>query len=188
MAGNIYHSWNAEGTILTITSDSGTSSSSNLKGDDGPRGVQGPAGIALFNGGSLDLTGYATEEWVERKYTNVDLTGYATEDYVVRQIANIPEVDLSDYYTKAQTNAIIPNISGYATEAFVTNKIAAAQLSGGGSGNVDLSGYATKDDLNKYRLKTDVNFTSLMINNKAVATQEYVNNALAALVGDEEDY
>jgi len=34
-----------------------------------------------------------------------------------------------------------------ATEAFVTNKIAEAQLSGGGSGDIDLSGYATKDDL-----------------------------------------
>jgi len=33
-----------------------------------------------------------------------------------------------------------------ATEAFVTNKIAEAQLSGGG--DIDLSGYATKDELN----------------------------------------
>ena len=33
---------------------------------------------------------------------------------------------------------------GYATETFVTNKIAEASLSGG---NVDLSGYATKDDV-----------------------------------------
>jgi hypothetical protein len=36
------HSWN--GTILTITSDSGTSSA-DLKGDLGPRGPQGPAGL-----------------------------------------------------------------------------------------------------------------------------------------------
>lgn len=34
----------------------------------------------------------------------------------------------------------------YATQSFVTNKIAEAQV--GGSGNIDLSGYATKDDLN----------------------------------------
>lgn len=46
MAGNIYHSWN--GTVLTITSDSGTSSA-NLKGDDGPRGSIGPAGGTLYN-------------------------------------------------------------------------------------------------------------------------------------------
>lgn len=37
---------------------------------------------------------------------------------------------------------------GYATQAFVTNKIAEAQLSGGGDeGSIDLSGYATKDEL-----------------------------------------
>lgn len=35
----------------------------------------------------------------------------------------------------------------YATQSFVTNKIAEAQLSGGGSGEIDLSGYATKDDV-----------------------------------------
>ena len=39
--GNIYHSWN--GTVLTVTSDSGTSSS-DLKGAMGVRGPQGPAG------------------------------------------------------------------------------------------------------------------------------------------------
>ena len=37
---------------------------------------------------------------------------------------------------------------GYATQAFVTNKIAEAQLSGGGDGgSMALSGYATKDEL-----------------------------------------
>lgn len=38
----IYHSWN--GTVLTVTSDSGTSSA-DLKGDMGIRGPQGVAGI-----------------------------------------------------------------------------------------------------------------------------------------------
>ena len=45
MAGNVYHSWN--GTVLTITSDSGTSSA-NLKGDDGARGAQGAAGGTCY--------------------------------------------------------------------------------------------------------------------------------------------
>ena len=42
--GNIYHKWN--GTVLTITSDSGTSSSDlrGGKGDDGIRGPQGAPG------------------------------------------------------------------------------------------------------------------------------------------------
>ena len=44
MAGTITHQWN--GTVLTITSDSGTSSCDlkGAKGDDGPRGPQGVQG------------------------------------------------------------------------------------------------------------------------------------------------
>ena len=42
MAGTITHSWN--GTVLTITSDSGTSSC-DLKGSTGDMGVRGPQGI-----------------------------------------------------------------------------------------------------------------------------------------------
>jgi hypothetical protein len=38
----------------------------------------------------------------------------------------------------------LENDKFYATETFVTNKIAEAELAGG---DVDLSGYATKDDL-----------------------------------------
>lgn len=41
MAGTITHYWN--GTVLTVSSDSGTSSA-DLKGDDGPRGPQGLPG------------------------------------------------------------------------------------------------------------------------------------------------
>ena len=37
-------------------------------------------------------------------------------------------------------------LAGKASESFVTNKIAEAQL-GGDSGNIDLSGFATKDDV-----------------------------------------
>lgn len=123
---------------------------------------------------------------------DIDLSGYATETYVNDAIDNIdiPEVDLSNYYTKtvmddillakanyshahddryylkyqvdARINAL--GIDGYArledlttwanlfalknhthedyaTETFVTDKIAEAQLDGG---DIDLSGYATK--------------------------------------------
>ena len=38
----------------------------------------------------------------------------------------------------------------YATENYVLSKIAEAQLGGGDNGNIDLSGYATKEDLNKF--------------------------------------
>lgn len=45
------------------------------------------------------------------------------------------------------------DLEGYATETFVTTKIAEAQLSGE---EVDLSGYATKDDLNIYAKTEDI--------------------------------
>ena len=56
-------------------------------------------------------------------------------------------------------NVILDNLSteleSKATEAFVTNKIAEAQLSGGGSGDIDLSGYATKDELRNIDFPVD---------------------------------
>lgn len=79
------------------------------------------------NGVEFDTTGLATEEYVDEAIANIehpqpDLTGYATEKYVDDAIANIdiPEVDvdLSNYYTKTETETAInnakPDLSGYA--------------------------------------------------------------------------
>lgn len=56
---------------------------------------------------------------------------------------------LQTAYEHSQTAHVqasdIPSLEGYATETFVTNKIAEASL---GGGEVDLSGYATKAELN----------------------------------------
>ena len=56
--------------------------------------------------------------------------------------------------TNDLTNELVTKIDSSATEAFVTNAIANAQL--GGGGEVDLSGYATIDALN---LKADLTHT-----------------------------
>ena len=56
------------------------------------------------------------------------------------------EIAQAGYLTEA-------DLEGYATETFVTNKIAEAQLAGE---EVDLSGYATKDDLNDYAKTADI--------------------------------
>jgi hypothetical protein len=69
-----------------------------------------------------------------------DLTGYATEEYVDNAIAAIPKTDLSEY---AKTEDI-PSIEGLATETYVDDAIAQAQLSGG---DIDLSEYAKKSDI-----------------------------------------
>ena len=220
----ITHSWN--GTVLTISSDSGTSSV-DLKGDMGPRGPQGPAGISIGEGGDIDLSNYATKTYVQKEIDN------ALEDFE----PSGSDVDLTDYYTKTEVDAKIPDVSnlatkqevttatsGLATETFVTNKIAEAQLSGGEGGDIDLSGYRTMDNNEFTNTLTITNadgtmhiysngiqgadsslwiggdgegcFTDLKIgtvgNYKPVATQEYVtaaiNDALAALDGDEEEY
>ena len=123
MAGEIFHSWN--GTILTITSDSGTSSVDlkGGKGDTGPRGAQGPAGVIVNPDGTIDTSAYATETYVNEKIAEIQ-TG---------------SVDLSNYYTKAQIDA-----KGYLTEH---QSLAAYALK---SEIPDVSGYLTLDTLPKY--------------------------------------
>lgn len=137
MSGEIKHEWT--GSVLTVISDSGASSADlkGPKGDTGPRGPQGPAGIILDEQGNIaiDLSPYDTSEEVDAKIQaavgNVDLADYATKAYVVEAVTN---------------NAL--DAENYATKNYVSTEIAKAQLSGGsGTGEVDLSGYATKDDL-----------------------------------------
>ena len=69
MAGTIEHSWN--GTVLTIKSDSGISSADlkGEKGDTGIRGAQGAPGIVS----GADLTGYATEQYVNDAIANIEI-------------------------------------------------------------------------------------------------------------------
>ena len=123
MAGTITHEWT--GSILTITSDSGTSSCDlkGGKGDTGPRGAQGPAGVIVNPDGTIDTSAYATETYVNQKIAEVQ-TG---------------SVDLSNYYTKEQIDA-----KGYLTEH---QSLAAYALK---SEIPDVSGYLTLDTLPKY--------------------------------------
>lgn len=83
---------------------------------------------------------YVSQAYVDLaiKDNQPDLTPYATKDYVENEIENI-------------------DLPAYATKNYVSTEIAKAQLSGGagdGSG-VDLSGYATKDDLTTVETKVD---------------------------------
>lgn len=96
--------------------------------------------IANIEPENIDLTNYATKAELNNKANLIhshdqyltehqDLSSYATKTYVDNAISNV-DVDLTNY----------------ATKTFVTNKIAEAQLSGV-EGEVDLSGFATKDDI-----------------------------------------
>ena len=103
----------------------------------------------------IDLTDYATTEYVDNAVSNVtvDLTGYATEDYVDDAIANIdiPEGSSAEEVyigTEAPTD---PSI-----KVWVDTDAEATDL-------VDLSGYA---------LKTDIPSV------EGLATEKYVDDAI----------
>ena len=84
-----------------------------------------------------DLSAYALKTEIP---TVPSLDGYATTEYVDNAIANVPSggnVDLSNYYTKAETNALIPSTEGLATEEYVNNAVSNIPTT-------DLTNYYTK--------------------------------------------
>lgn len=107
----------------------------------------------------VDLTGYATEEYVNNAIANIDIpevdfTGYATEDFVRDSISAIefPEPDLSPYALKTE----IPSIEGLASETYVDNRVAEDTESTLSYVNTnfatkeeipDISNLATKDEI-----------------------------------------
>lgn len=98
-----------------------------------------------------DIEG-VVQEFLEANPPQVDLRGYATEQYVDDAIAaiDIPETDLSNYYTKKQTDKVVSDavaaidipktdLSNYYTKAQTDSAIAAAKP--------NLDGYALKSDI-----------------------------------------
>lgn len=106
---------------------------------------------------------YITEEELEAKgylteIPDVNLDGIATEEFVLSEIAkaelNDKDVDLGAYYTKTEVEALIPDVSNFATKEeipfiddlasveYVDNKFDSIKIP-----EVDLSEYATKDDI-----------------------------------------
>lgn len=160
MAGTIEHSWN--GTILTIKSDSGTSSADlqGGKGNTGPRGAQGPAGIIVKPDGTIDTSQYATETYVNEKIAQVEAGS----------------VDLSNYYTKAQVDAKIPDITGLASQTWVENKGYLTEhqslktINGEsivGTGNITISGGSV--DLSNYYTKTEIDNKGYLTEHQSLA-------------------
>lgn len=139
-----------ENRILTLTDGDTTSSVdlSEVKGDTGCRGAQGRAGVIIDANGNVDMSGYATETYVDEQIVKVqtggtiDLGNYATKAELEEAISNIDisGIDLSEYALKEE----IPSLDGYATEDYVAQAIANAQL---GGGEVDLSIYALKSEV-----------------------------------------
>ncbi len=173
MSGQITHSWN--GTVLTISSDSGTSSV-DLKGDTGCRGPQGRPGIVYDAEGNVVMEGYATEQYVNDLLENVEFDEYATKVYVDNAVASAE-----------------PDLDGYATEEYVDIQI--TNVATGGS--IDLSNYATKDyvdnhgtNIDNKTIKTDSNgVISTVIGGyqTGLAYQEFPNLSLVQTGAKTED-
>ena len=145
----------------------------------------------------VDLTGYATEQYVNEaigaiEIPEVDLTGYATEEFVAKKIAEAElggegeGVDLSNYYTKSETDKAIeeavgaieipevPSLDGYATEQFVSEAIGAIDF--------------PETDLSDYALKTEIpdvsSFTTMgAVEAKGYQTESQVNTLINAALG-----
>lgn len=124
----------------------------------------------------VDLSNYATKSDVENAINAIpetDLTGLATEDFVKEEIDKIviPETpDLTPYALKTE----IPSVEGLATEEYVVQKIAEAEL---GEGEVDLSAYYTKSEVDQKI--ADIEHPTVDL--EPYATKEDVVNAVAAI-------
>ena len=135
----------------------------------------------------IDLEGYATEKYVDEAIEridvgNMDLSNYYTKaetnSAITSAIGDIPEVDLSKYATKSYVSTQIalnePNLGSYATKDYVSNKIAEAQLSG--DGDADLSNYYTKTEVNNtFATKDEIPSTA------GLATKSYVDKAVESV-------
>lgn len=110
----------------------------------------------------LNAKGYLTE--------HIDISGKADK------VHSHPE-----YLTEHQS------LAGYATETFVTTKIAEAELN---STEIDLSGYATKDDIKNFITEVPVEYiTETELTAKGYATGAYVDSKVASItVPDLEPY
>lgn len=171
---------------------------------------------ALLNSIKVDLTGYATEAWVKEainaikfpeEYDDTELRNlinnkadrihthdqYLTKQQALAEYAKKSELFSGDY-NDLSNKPVIPSIEGLATENYVKNAIAEAELN---DKEVDLTGYATKDDVaeaiskiefptidlsnyyNKQEIDTKIeNIEHPTVSLEGYATEDYVNKAI----------
>lgn len=107
----------------------------------------------VATGGSVDLSNYYTKSESNDLLAEKAALNHTHEQYITEHQDISGKADKSELFSKDYNDLTnkptIPSIEGLATEDFVTNKIAEAQLSGGET-EIDLSGYATKDDIKSF--------------------------------------
>lgn len=146
--------------------------------------IEGGSG---FSGDYNDLTnkpiipsiqGLASESYVNQQINKIQHPTY-DDSAIKNQLANKADKSelFSGNYNDLTNKPSIPSIAGLATENFVKNEIAKAQLEIEGDVIVDLQGYATKDDLNLKADKTEV--PSI----EGLASESYVQQEIAKVSG-----
>lgn len=91
---------------------------------------------SLINSIDVDLTGYATEDWVQAAIENIDLSGYAEKASLAKvatsgsydDLTNKPQLFDGDY-NSLKNQPVIPSIDGLATEGYVDEAIANIEIS-----------------------------------------------------------
>ena len=148
------------GTNLTISEDGTLNAQGGGSGD--VSSVNGKTGavvlsasdigaVATETGKGLSTNDYTSEE--KTKLSGIEAGAEVNTVTSVNSKTGVVELSASDVGALPSTTTIpsktsdLTNDSSFATETYVTNAIANAQL-GGSGGDIDLSGYATKDDLN----------------------------------------
>ena len=109
-------------------------------------------------------------DYLRENPPQVDLSGYATKEYVDNAIAAITAVDLSNYYTKAETEALIPDVSRFITGSEADTKISTA---------VSLAEERVDFKLGSYALKTEIPDVSGFQTETQVNT--LISNAISAI-------
>lgn len=137
------------------------------QGEQGPKGEQGEVGPAGADGKDFTFDMFTEEQLEALKGPEgpAGAEGPAGKD-------GVTPIKGEDYFTAEDIAALnIPSIEGLATEVYVQNKIAEAQLDGGDN-EVNLDGLATKDELNQKADKSEL---------VGLATETFVNEAVAAI-------
>ena len=146
--GTVEKTSEAEITAMGFTKNQGTVTAVKINGVT-KNPSDGVVDLGTISGGSgnVDLSGYATEQWVKGQ-------NYTTKTYVDSEIAKVQTgdatIDLSEYAKKSELptkTSDLENDSKYTTESWVSAEITKAQL-GGGNGEVNLDGFATEQWVN----------------------------------------
>lgn len=130
----------------------------------------------------LDVVDLSTVHKHENKDVLDGITAVDISNWNAKSDFSGSYLDLSDLPEIPSKVSDLNNDLSFATQSFVTNKIAEAKLE---QSEIDLSGFATKDDLNGYvtldimgsTLTDYVTFTDL--ESEGFTTQTYVDNQIA---------